>query len=108
MGILLGLDVSCLCFAPPPKMDGAATDVEDFYCFADGHPIQLDRLDHFATQVIAIRLGHGRDGKGATFLVHVLMQMATAISFFCHFRQRKTQLRIQSFSCISRMGISST
>jgi hypothetical protein len=40
---------------------------------------QLDRLDHFATQVIAIRLGHGRDGKGATFLVHVLMQMATAI-----------------------------
>jgi tRNA/tmRNA/rRNA uracil-C5-methylase (TrmA/RlmC/RlmD family) len=30
------------------------------------------------------------------------------ISLFCHFRQRKTQLRIQSFSCISRMGISST
>jgi hypothetical protein len=53
---------------------------KDFYCFADGHPIHLDRLDHFATQVIAIRLGHGRDGKGATFLVYVLMQLATAIA----------------------------
>jgi hypothetical protein len=77
--ILFGLHISRFGFSASPKVNGAATDMKDFYGFIDRHAIQLDSLYHFAAQVIAIRLGHGTNRRRETFLDYVLMQLATAI-----------------------------
>jgi hypothetical protein len=69
-----------------------------------------DRLGATRAVVVLDMVGFSRQTETAGIIATLakIQVSPTSISLFCHFRQRKTQLRIQSFSCISRMGISST
>lgn len=79
MGVLFSLNIPRFGFALSPEVNVATTDVKDFYGFTDRYAIQLDSLNHFTAQVIAIRLGHGTNRRREMLLAYVLMQLATAI-----------------------------
>ncbi len=76
----LRFDISRLSFALAPQVDRIATDIEQLARLTFVETIQLDRLHHFLSEVVAIGFSHQKrvDASG-TSLVYVLTTMNTAI-----------------------------
>ncbi len=77
----LRFDISRLSFALAPQVDRIATDIEQLARLTFVETIQLDRLHHFLSEVVAIGFSHEKrvDAIG-TSLVYVLTTMNTAIA----------------------------
>jgi hypothetical protein len=52
-------DIPSLCFQLEPLMNRVAANAEHLTDFTPFHPIQFDRFEYFAAQIIVVGFGYG-------------------------------------------------